>query len=775
MVALRDAGARVLLIGTGQHTEGSGLASLPAVERSVRDLGDALIDRCGLAWDRLRIVLDATTPTEIGTALAEEAERATSVLLVYYVGHGLVGLGGELYLATRVTDRRPGWLAHTALAYNAVRNSLLESPATSLVVVLDCCYSGRALGVLGSPQNEAADLARVHGGFVLTSAAPHELALAPVGDPYTTFTGEFLNLLRNGDPDGPPQLTLQSIYRYLARTLPAHGGPRPRRAASGRVDDLVLSVNPAYRPPVRASTVATTGTLGADREFTDVCPYPGLVAFEPEQADWFFGRERITADLIDRLTGRLSETGPLVVAAPSGTGKSSLLRAGLVPAFARGALAAPGSRHWPRIGLTPGPHPLTALAAQVASLTGADPAALADRLVREPGLCTRVFADVLRARADGRETAGARVVVIVDQLEEVFTLCADAAERSAFIELLGTAASGTSGAEPNGLVVLGLRADFYGKCAAFPQLRDAVQRDQVLLGPMSTAELTEAIERPAHVIGMELEPGLVQLLLRDIGAADRDGAAPESGDYEPGRLPLIAHALQETWKHRAGRTLTVAGYQSTGGIRHAIANTTERTYAGLPEADQQAASALFLRLVKIGDGTEDTRRSISEAELLQHSRASAEAEQVVAAFTSERLLTRNKDTIQISHDALLQAWPRLRQWISGDRAGNLLSQELEDAANAWERSGRDDSALFRGSRLDAASNWAGQRFDRHHVSQAARAFLRESRRQQARASRIRRAAVAGLAVIALVAAGTALFAFQQRSSAEASSGVAIFD
>ena len=773
MEALADRGARVLLIGTGQHTEGSGLDSLPTVERSVRDMGEALIERCSLGWDRLRVVLDAVTPTEIGLALAEEAERATSLLMIYYVGHGLVGLGGELYLATRATDARPGWLAHTALAYNAVRNSLLESPATSLVVVLDCCYSGRAIGVLGSSQDEAAGLAQVHGAFVLTSAAASELALAPEGDTYTRFTGEFLNLLRNGDPRGPKQLTLQDIYRYLALKLPAGGGPRPRYIASGRADDLVLASNPAYRgrprPPARAT------------EPSDVCPYPGLVAFEPEQAKWFFGRELLAAVLAARLTGRLAEGGPLAVVAPSGAGKSSLLRAGLVPAIAEGALAASGSRNWPRLLMAPGSRPFAALAAQLAPLLEADPAALADRLAREPAQSAELFRDALGTLAADGDPTGARVILIVDQFEEVFTLCADEAERRAFIDLLGVLASGTAQSEPAGLVVLGLRADFYGRCAAFPQLRDAVQRDQVLVGPMSTAELREAIERPARAVGLDLEPGLVELLLRDIGASDDRAesnggkTSPAPGAYEPGRLPLIAYALRATWERRTVGTLTVAGYRETGGIQHAIAATADRTFDALPEESQAAARPLFLRLVKIGDRTQDTRRSVSEAELLQHSRTREAAEQVLAAFIGARLLTSNQDSVEISHEALLQAWPRLAQWISTDRAGNLLGQEVEDAAAAWERSDHDSSALLRGGRLEAAAGWAAEHSDQGDVSPMTRAFLRESRRQQSRSSHLRQAAVAVLAVLALVAAGTAWFALGQRNSAEASSRVAILN
>ena len=307
------------------------------------------------------------------------------------------------------------------------------------------------------------------------------------------------------------------------------------------MDELVLASNPAYRPPVAPAQ----RTLSARKEFSDVCPYPGLAAFEPEQAPWFFGREKLTVELTARLASRLSEDGPLVVVAPSGTGKSSLLRAGLVPALARGDLGMPGSARWPRVVMTPGAHPLDALAAQAGWLTGAEPAALAAQLRQDPGQSAELFRVALRAKAAGGDITGARVVLIVDQFEEVFTLCAEQAERNAFIDALGVLASGSAAVdatagEPAALVVLGLRADFYGRCAAFPQLRNAVQRDQVLVGPMSTDELRSAIVRPALAVEMELEPGLVEVLLRDIGASD-DGPQ-ESGSYEAGRLPLIAYS-----------------------------------------------------------------------------------------------------------------------------------------------------------------------------------------------------------------------------------------
>src|SRR5262249_33674980 len=153
---------------------------------------------CGLAEDALRLVVDPASPADMGIALDDEAERAEGILLVYYVGHGLLSPSGELYLATRITDHRAGRLAFTGLAYSAVRNALLESRANSIIVVLDCCFSGRAVGTLGGPEDEVASFTDVSGGFVLTSAARDEAALAPAGAPHTAFTGELVRLLTQG-------------------------------------------------------------------------------------------------------------------------------------------------------------------------------------------------------------------------------------------------------------------------------------------------------------------------------------------------------------------------------------------------------------------------------------------------------------------------------------------------------------------------------------------------------------------------------------------------
>ncbi|NUT32354.1 MAG: WD40 repeat domain-containing protein, partial [Hamadaea sp.] len=429
------------------------------------------------------------------------------------------------------------------------------------------------------------------------------------------------------------------------------------------------------------------------------CPYPGLAAFEPEQARWFFGRNPLVADLITRLDRRLTTGGLQIVVAPSGAGKSSLLRAGLLPLLDRAAL--PGSDGWLTLLFTPTAAPMSALDARLSGVT------------RE------------------RE----QLVVVVDQFEELFTLCEDDRQRGMFIDALADLADG------NALVVLGVRADFYAACVDHPRLAPALQDAPLVVGPMTDTELREAILHPAQDVGLDVEPGLVELLLRDLRTTT-------GGSYEAGRLPLLAHALRACWQQRHGSTLTVQGYKDTGGIQHAIAVSAEHVYTSLDDEGRRIARSLFLRLIRIGDGTDDTRRFLARAEL----DASQTALRVVNAFTKARLITQQHDTVGITHEALLRAWPRLRDWITVDRDWLRTRQHLADDATAWEKAGRDPSLLYRGNRLAAVRESA----DRASTTAAEWepvlvAFLNASWRQERRGVRRRRLAVAFLAALALLA------------------------
>ncbi len=255
-------------------------------------------------------------------------------------------------------------------------------------------------------------------------------------------------------------------------------------------------------------------------------------------------------------------------------------------------------------------------------------------------------------------------------------------------------------------MVIALRADFYSHCAQYPLLRAAVAAEQEYIGQMTQAELRRAIEEPARRNGWEFEPGLVDILLSDIGA---DGM----GQPEPGALPLLSHALLATWERRRGRTFTLDGYHASGGVRGAIAETAESVFTDqLNQAQQELAHDIFLRLTELGEGTEDTRRRASLNELAHQSEEAAQLRAVLNTLAEARLITLNEDTAEVAHEALIREWQRLHEWLSQDREGLLLHRHLTDAALEWEARGKDAAELYRGARLAQTSEWASANEER---------------------------------------------------------------
>ncbi|MFF3741182.1 NACHT and WD repeat domain-containing protein [Streptomyces sp. NPDC002566] len=506
------------------------------------------------------------------------------------------------------------------------------------------------------------------------------------------------------------------------------------------------------------------------------CPYPGLLPFDAAQARWFFGRDALIADLLVRLDEQLRQGGTLAVVAPSGAGKSSVLRAGLLPAIARGALPVAGSAQWPSVLMTPTGHPINALATQLAKVISSSPDQVDEMLLAPPTVCAAIVREALQRQVDSQEDSARRLVIVVDQLEELFTLCEEEDERCRFLSVLAAlAAPGDGGSHPAALVVYGLRSDFYAQCANYPELRAALQNDQVLVGPLSEEGLREAIQYPAQDAGLEIEPGLIELLLRDLGLAVRGdaGGIGGAGRYEAGRLPLLAHALRATWQQKSGNILTVDGYRATGGIGHAIATTAENRFNRLDPESKQAAQVLFLRLVKIGEGVDDTRRRVHRSEILSSSGNPAMFEAVIDTFTEGRLLTQNHETVEITHEALLHAWPRLSGWIDADRAGNIIRQDLEEATAGWVRNRNETGALYRGSRLESACAWAAT-VPNNSLAPDVSAFLAASVRQKRRRRRRRSTVIAILSALTLVASMAAVVAFQQRDTARSERDKAIY-
>ncbi|MFE5967356.1 hypothetical protein [Streptomyces sp. NPDC056463] len=522
-----------------------------------------------------------------------------------------------------------------------------------------------------------------------------------------------------------------------------------------------------YHSGGRRTSRTTTPSQGDD------CPYPGLRSFDTDEAERFFGRETLVHRVMERLELSVADHRPLAVVAPSGAGKSSLLRAGLLPGLAQGRL--PGSRHWPQLLLTPTAEPLAALASGLARLTGVEPALVAEATEAGSGR----LASLVRERFD--LSPDRRVVLVVDQLEEVFTLCRDATARRRFLDVLADlTASGTpSGDEPPvALTVYGVRADFYGACSAFPHLREALLERQVIVGPMSEDEVRRAVTSPAERDRLTVTPEFVDTVLRDLrGTTPRD-----EGAYEAGRLPLLAHALRATWLERRGDTLTVDSYRDTGGIDGAVAATAEEEFGKLSPGAQRAARSMFLDLVRIGDDVEVTRRRRTRADLLLAAADPEAVPDIAERFTRARLLTQGVDrqdgtvTVEVTHEALLSAWPRLRRdWIGSGRSGQAVRQGVQEAAVAWERGGRrDTSVLYGGAKLELARDWAADAGP-DDLTPLVQDFLSASERHERRSARFRRGAMSAVCLFAVLALVAAAVAFQQSRRAVEQRDNAIFD
>jgi len=417
----------------------------------------------------------------------------------------------------------------------------------------------------------------------------------------------------------------------------------------------------------------------------EACPYRGLQPFDAEHAEFFFGRE---AD-VQRLVERLKVGGFLAVLGPSGSGKSSLVRAGLVPGLTRGAL--PGVTDAVISILRPGPHPLTTLSSHLVQLASDRPMqATLDGVSSDPRTL-----ELATSLALTDQSAERRVFWVIDQFEEVFTLCRDEAERAMFIGNLlhaGTVPDGHS------YVILTLRADYYPRCAAHPEFAAVIASHQYLVSRLSGDGLRDAIVQPALRVGLEFERGLTDTILADAG-------------NEPGSLPLLQHALLELWERRRGHMLTLEGYRETGGVRGALAKTADEIYSAFSPPEQSIARRVLLRLTQPGEGTDDTRRRADMDELVTGPEDVEPVESVVEALAAQRLLTATLDesterrVVDISHEALVRGWPMLRGWIEDDRAGLLVHRRLTAAALEWQRLQFEDGALYRGARLAEAIEW----------------------------------------------------------------------
>jgi WD40 repeat protein len=473
-----------------------------------------------------------------------------------------------------------------------------------------------------------------------------------------------------------------------------------------------------------ARTTSDDKTSQPPQTPSPVCPYQGLAAFGTTDQARFFGRTRSTDKLVALITKvRTTDPGIMLLTGPSGAGKSSLLSAGVIPAITSRALnSSDGDEGWVPARMTP----------------GNDPVAELRRCLDHPDI---------KERAEG-----VGLLLIIDQAEQLFGSNVSPASRTEFLNVLHTMCQPSPPA-PGAVVVMGLRADALGRCVEVPELADAVQSRSMILGPMTRAELREAITGPAKLAKLKIEAGLVEIILNDLAAEEKSSQAA--------RLPLLSHVLVRTWQQRRDSKLTVAGYRLAGKVHGSVAATGEDAWHQLDEAQRGISRSMLMRLITISESGYDTCRRETKQQLLARFPDAQNATQVLETLTTARLLAVHDNDITFTHEIVLRAWPRLAEWIEKDRAHAPIRQRAETDATAWIKNDRQRRYLQTGARLE---NTLALLTDNQEVDQSVTEFAEASLRHQQRATKTKQGAIVAVSVLAVICALAAGVAFWQRSA-----------
>jgi WD40 repeat protein len=502
-------------------------------------------------------------------------------------------------------------------------------------------------------------------------------------------------------------------------------------------------------------------------------PYKGLRAFQIADATDFFGREALIQLLLARMQEAMPAARFLAVVGPSGSGKSSVVHAGLLPELRKGAL--PGSQHWFLAEMNPGTNPLQELETALLRVAVKRPAHLLDQLRQDQHGLLHAIQGLLPG---GAET---ELVLVIDQFEELFTFIEDEATR---VHVLNSLHAAVTDPQSRLRLIVTLRADFYDRPLLYSGFGNLMRQRTEALVPLAPEELQHAIVGPARRVGLMLEPDLIAAMLHDVSE-------------QPGALPLLQYALTELFERRQGRKLTLEAYRASGGLLGALVQRAEEIYGGLNDVEQEAARQLFLRLVALGEGAEDTRRRVQRAELMSVADDGHALDRVIDTYCQYRLLTLDHDpitrgpTVEVAHEALIRTWDRLRNWLDVSREDLRLQRRLARWAMEWDIAGRDPNFLVTGARLDRFAAWATETHVALNVEE--RAYLeasiaqRENLRAQElareaheaaleqRSRRFLRALVVVLLVAALGAFGLAGLAISQRQEAQRAQDQALIE
>ncbi|NMG19457.1 pentapeptide repeat-containing protein [Brasilonema bromeliae] len=645
------------------------------------------------------------TLTQLEEAIVQlfkpEGKNIPDTALLYFSGHGLRKNKGiqEGFLAT--SDVNPD-LGNWGIRLKWLRELLQESPIKQQIIWLDCCYSGE---LLNFAEADPGDRGKGRDRCFIAASREFEVAYEAISSNHSVLTDALLQALDPKRNSGTwvTNYTLIDVLNQRLQAFPQ----RPLFANSGGAINLTRT----WKVPDIESSHSVV---------TSICPYRGLQYFDctPEDAQYFYGREALT----DQLLERVRAGNFLAVLGASGSGKSSVVRAGLLYQLRLGRRLS-GSETWQIKIFQPGEHPLQSLALAFvdSELSGID---RASQLAKAEELIAKK-AEGLRYLIDTADTK--RVLLVADQFEEVFTLCKDITERQQFFECLLGALEKTG---DKLCLVLTMRADFFGKCAEqeYSGLAQQIQQNLVTVTPMNSEELRQAIVEPAKQVSLEVEPELVNQIIADV-------------EGSPGSLPLLQFTLTEICQQREDEKLTLSTYTRLGGVKGTLQKRANQVYESLSTDEQVAAKQIFLELTQLGEGTEDTRRQVLQRDLVTSQQSPGLVEEVIQKLADAKLVVTSTliekgansgkvPVVDVAHEALIRHWSLLRKWLDENRDKLRQKRKIETAAFEWRERGKTKDYLLQGKPLQEARAFQQEQVGNLMLSDLAQDLIQQSLRHK---------------------------------------------
>jgi WD40 repeat protein/energy-coupling factor transporter ATP-binding protein EcfA2 len=690
-----------------------------AISQMLTKYGDfSVVNRLPAVKDKENDVFRVGRSTTVKLTQLKEAlvqlfkpngENIPDTALFYFSGHGLrqdLGIQEGFLATSDVNPDEERW----GVSLRWLRQLLQESPIGQQIVWLDCCYSGE---LMNFAEADPGDRGQGKSLFLIAASREFEVAYEEVNGQHGVLTAA---LLKGLDPrrDREGAITNDSLIAFIQEEL--KGQPQ----------------QPLWYSPNHEIILTGTPQKLLQPDLTGECPYKGLRYFDVVDAPYFHGREALTDKLLDRV--KIGKGNFLAALGASGSGKSSVVRAGLLYRLQQGQHLS-GSEQWQICIFTPGLQPLQNLAEVF--VDGTATTARAEQLKISEAAVAEGATGLTRLI---RASLAPRTILFIDQFEEIFTLCQSPTERERFFACLLGSLQQTG----NKLcIVLAMRADFFGKCTEqeYCGLADMMQAYLVNVKPMTAPELELAIREPAKLVGLKVEENLVKEILTDLGVTDDFPSAETNIAREPGSLPLLEFTLEQLWQYRELDRLTLNTYVRLGGVKKTLEKYANQVYQSLqPEELKPIAKRIFLNLTQLGEGTEDTRRRVLKQDLVTSRQSIDLVNEVVGKLSAARLIVTDRlqtrsdseegEIVEVAHEALIRHWGELKKWVGVNRDAIRVARKIEDAARDWEAKGKleDEAYLMQGTKLAEAENFLQDYADLDLLSNLSSEFVDVSKK-----------------------------------------------